>query len=94
MGSRYRKGRRVEHRARKLLEDAGHAVIRSAGSKGPVDLVAFDALSVRLISVKSGSRYASAVERQALHRLPRPDNASVEIWRFPDRSRHPLIERL
>jgi len=90
----YTKGRRVEHRARKLLEDAGFLVVRSAGSKGPADLVAFDAISFRLISVKCGSQYASALEREALYLLPRPANASVEIWRFPDRSRHPLIERL
>jgi Holliday junction resolvase len=90
----YTKGRRLEHRARQLLEDAGFEVIRSAGSKGPVDLIGFDAISIRLISVKSAGRYVSAVEREALQLLPRPSNASVEIWRFAFRSRHPLIERL
>lgn len=89
----YLKGRRLEHRARKILEDAGFSVTRSAGSKGAVDLIAFDALSFRLISVKCND-YASAVEREALQLLPRPANASVEIWRFKDRSRHPIIERL
>jgi len=31
------KGRRAEHRARALLEAAGFAVCRAAGSKGPAD---------------------------------------------------------
>lgn len=90
----YTKGRRLEHRARQILETAGFSVVRSAGSKGPADLVAFDALGFRLISVKCGGQYASALEREALQLLPRPDNATVEIWRFPDRSRHPIVERL
>lgn len=39
--SRYAAGRRLEWKARKALEAQGYFVIRSAGSKGPVDLVAF-----------------------------------------------------
>ena len=88
-----KKGRRAEHRCQRLLEAAGFATVRAAGSKGPADIVAFDGVSVRLISVKSGTRYASAAEREALRLLPRPANASVEIWRFPDR-KAPIIERL
>jgi Holliday junction resolvase len=87
------KGRRAEHRARKLLEAAGFEVCRAAGSKGPADLVAWDAVSIRFVSVKSGTKYASAAEREALQLLMRPANASVEIWRFPDRCRSPAIER-
>jgi len=88
------KGRRAEHKARAVLEAAGFSVCRAAGSKGPADLVAWDATSIRFVSVKSGTRYASAIEREALHRMPRPANASIEIWRWPDRCRAPLIERL
>jgi Holliday junction resolvase len=88
------KGRRAEHRARALLEAAGFAVCRAAGSKGPADLVAWDTTSIRFISVKSGTKYASAIEREALQLLPRPVNASIEVWRFPDRCRAPWIERL
>jgi Holliday junction resolvase len=88
------KGRRAEHRARRLLEAAGFEVCRAAGSKGPADLVAWDAVSIRFISVKSGTKYATAAEREALQMLLRPAGSSVEIWRFPDRCRAPLIERL
>ncbi len=88
------KGRRGENRARKILEAAGFTVCRAAGSKGPADLVAWDATSIRFISVKAGTKYLSAIERKALKLLRIPPNASLECWRFPDRARAPLIERL
>jgi Holliday junction resolvase len=88
------KGRRAEHRARALLEAAGFHVCRAAGSKGPADLIAWDATSIRFISVKSGTKYATAIEREALQMMLRPSNSSIEVWRLPDRCRAPLIERL
>ena len=88
------KGSRAERKARALLEAAGFVVCRAAGSKGPADLVAWDTTSIRFISIKSGTAYASAIEREALQIMPRPANASVEIWRLPDRCRAPRIERL
>jgi Holliday junction resolvase len=88
------KGRRAEHRARTLLEAAGFAVCRAAGSKGPADLVAWNGTAIRFISVKSGKRYASAAERIGLTALLAPPNATKEIWRFPDRCHAPRIEVL
>jgi len=88
------KGRRAEHRARAILEAAGFSVVRAAASKGPADLVAWDTVSVRFISVKCGTKYASALEREALQVMGKPQNATCEIWRFPDRCREPLIEVL
>lgn len=38
--TRYDAGRRLEYKARDVLTEAGYFVVRSAGSKGPVDLVA------------------------------------------------------
>jgi len=67
-------------------------VCRAAGSKGPADLIAWDATGFRFISVKSGTQYASAIEREALALMSRPLNATCEIWRFPDRCRAPLVE--
>ena len=86
------KGRRAEHRTRALLEAAGFSVCRAAGSKGPADLIAWDTTSIRFISVKSGTKYASAIERKALQLLLRPANSTVEIWRWPNRASAPLIE--
>jgi hypothetical protein len=88
------KGRRAEHRARKILETAGYLVTRAAGSKGPADLIAWNSVQVLFISVKSGQKYASAIEREALNEMLAPPNATKEIWRFPDRCHEPLIEVL
>lgn len=88
------KGRRGEHRSRKILEAAGFLVTRAAGSKGPADLIAWNEVQIRFISVKSGGTYASAIEREALKEMPAPPNATKEIWRLPDRCHEPLIEVL
>jgi hypothetical protein len=57
-------------------------------------LIAWNTTSVRFISVKSGTKYASALEREALQLMPAPANATRQIWRFRDRCRVPLIECL
>jgi Holliday junction resolvase len=88
------KGRRAEHKARMILRADGFEVIRAAASKGVADLVAWNAETIVFVSVKSGTKYASVVERAALRALPRPANARIEIWRFPDRCLAPVIERL
>ena len=93
--SNYEKGRRREYRVQQILERAGYQTIRAASSKGCVDVVAVRQGSVRLISVKSGGAYASGVEREQLLALtPACDGVSIEIWRFPERCREPLIEVL
>lgn len=50
--NRYAAGRRKEWECRKRLEKMARLVIRSAGSKSCVDLVAFYGLSVLLVQVK------------------------------------------
>jgi Holliday junction resolvase len=88
------KGSRAEHKAIRILELAGYAVCRSGASLGVFDVVAIGANDVRCIQVKSGGKYCSAVEREQLQLLVVPPFVSKEIWRFPDRCRAPLIERL
>ena len=94
--SNYAKGRRREYRVQQILEQAGYQTIRAASSKGVADVIAVAGGHVRFISVKSGVAYASAVEREALQELAERSNGyfDVEIWRFPDRCREPLIEVL
>ena len=70
------------------------SVVRAAGQQRPGGSDWLDTLCVRFIGVKSGTEYASATERAQLEAMPRPGNASVEVWRFPARCRHPLVERL
>ncbi len=88
------KGRRGEHRARKLLEEAGFSVCRAAASKGPADLVAWNPSVVRFVSVKSGTGRMTPLERATLLGMDRPPNSTVELWTFRDRRPTPEIERL
>lgn len=90
------KGRRAEHKTRRILALAGFESARSAGSKGKVDVIAWNQTSVRLIQVKAGAAamYISPVEYEALKSVVRPPNSTVELWRFPDHCREPLIEVL
>src|SRR5262245_30316926 len=87
-----KKGANAERRARKLLEAAGYQCFRAAGSLGVVDLIAWDATSVRFVQVKSNCA-CSPAEKEQLALVTRPANCSVEIWRFKDRVKDPLIER-
>jgi hypothetical protein len=86
-----RRGADAERRARKLLESCGYVVVRSAASKSPIDLVAFNAHGVRLIQVKYRCNL-SGIEREALQLMPRAPGTSVECWRYVPRHREPLIE--
>ena len=60
--SKYQKGVRAEREVRALLEEDGEFVIRSAGSRSPVDLVSIYTLPhkkktlIRLIQVKATSK--------------------------------------
>jgi hypothetical protein len=74
------------------LNRRGFSVVRAAARKGVAALVAFDSVSIRLISVKVNS-YATAVERERLALVPLAA-CGREIWRFVSRRREPLIERL
>ena len=92
--SHYRAGQRAEHRSRALLEALGYHVVRSAGSKGAVDLVAISGGEVLLIQVKRGSRGFSPAEREALMLLPRPAGCRVVVHRWKPRARLPMVEEL
>jgi hypothetical protein len=67
---------------------------RSGASLGLFDVIAVGPQDVRLVQVKAGRTYLSAVERRQIMALPVPANVTRECWRFPDRCRTPLIERL
>jgi Holliday junction resolvase len=88
------KGSRAERRAIKILEDAGYICTKAGGSLGMFDVIAIGTLDVRCLQVKSGTKYLSGIEREAIQQLRVPVNCSREVWRFPDRCKAPLIERL
>ena len=87
-------GVRGEYRARDWLRAVGFYVVRSAGSKGAIDLVAFNGHSLRLITVKRGGAALSPTERAALLAIPVPPNATREYWRVRPRASAPEIEFL
>jgi len=54
--SRYRSGYRLECRVRDLLRRKGYIVVRSAGSRGPVDLLAAKDGQILAIQVRKSGR--------------------------------------
>jgi len=64
--SRYIRGRRFEHRVKRLLEERGYIVVRSAGSKGPFDLVALRFGEILLIQCKLDGNLPKAEKRQMI----------------------------
>jgi Holliday junction resolvase len=87
------KGRRNEHRSRRILELAGFEVIRAAASKGPVDLAGFSTAGVVLIQVKSG-RLPSPAEREVLSLFPCPAGSRKLIHVWMPRKREPRVVEL
>jgi len=78
----------------KILEAAGYVCTKAGGSLGVFDVIAIGPSDVRCVQVKSGGAYLSRVERTAIQALTVPALVTRECWRFPDRCRAPLIERL
>ena len=77
--SRYRLGRRLEYRIKKLLEEFGYEVIRSAGSHGRWDLVAVKDKIVRLIQVKKGKIQRHKI-KDLIPLITTPCLLSREAW--------------
>ena len=66
--SRYDGGADLERAAKKVLEDSGYYVVRSAGSKGQADLIALKLREVVFVQCKKDGRI-SPVERSAFRGL-------------------------
>jgi len=64
----YIKGRRLEYKVKKLLEDKGYYVIRSAGSHGSADLIAGNGYEVMLIQCKTDIKKISKEDIRELNR--------------------------
>jgi len=77
--SRYDAGAAAERKAKAELEERGYLVVRSAGSKGPADLIA---VKVRYIQVKKVEKpQAWTGELEKLRQgLPAAPGMSRELW--------------
>jgi len=91
--SQYKRGRQAEYWARdQLLQDGFHTVVRSAASKGPIDLVAIGKHLIKLVQVKRTARkqlprYGEDLD--ALRALDAegaglPECVVKELWIFSD----------
>jgi Holliday junction resolvase len=77
----YARGRDREYQAQRKLEALGYTVIRSAGSKSPVDLVAFSEMELLLVQVKSASSgKPRRAERERLSSFPAPPFSRKQFW--------------
>lgn len=77
----YQRGRAAEWRCIEELQDEGFTCIRSAASKGPIDIAAWNDVEYRLIQIKSVARkQALKAEQEKLQKLEVPMNTTVELW--------------
>lgn len=92
----YRRGYRAELAARAELEKQGYLVVRAAGSKGPVDLVAVGPDGVRLIQVRRAreGRGGLAKALRELEKVPAPPGVTREAWLWRDKEGFVARERL
>jgi Holliday junction resolvase len=76
--SYYARGASQERRVRKHYEERGFYVVRAAGSKGLVDLVAIGDGELHLVQCKSGQRSMPRKERVELVELA-ADHKAVPV---------------
>jgi len=62
----YVKGRNAEYYWKKRLESQGYAVVRTAGSHSPVDLIAGNGSVMYAVQIKASNRKLSEEERREL----------------------------
>ncbi len=83
MTNKYQVGYMAERRARKILEFQRYLVIRSAGSKGPFDLVGISLSVFKLIQVKVcpfGKVPVMKKLKRDLSEIMVPSNCQKELW--------------
>jgi Holliday junction resolvase len=68
-GARYKTGYRAERRAIAKLVKQGYFVIRSAGSKTPVDILALRGNEIKLIQVKVMAKKRESELKKAIEEL-------------------------
>jgi Holliday junction resolvase len=81
--TRYARGRDAEYRIRKELEAQGYQTIRTAGSHGWSDVIAWNENETRFIQSKTWStKYKPSYtnERRKLEKIVLPPEATAELW--------------
>lgn len=79
----YNIGRSAEWKARRALEKRGYLVLRSAGSRGPFDLVALHPDGVLCVQVKRKSELSLTEQEKLVEALKHlPECAHAEVWKL------------
>lgn len=92
MATKYEQGRRFEQRVRTYLEEkSGYNVIRSAGSKGPADLVAFDQNIIMLIQCATTEESKSERDREKLRTFAAKNPHMIPVMVWKDGHGGPLV---
>ena len=82
----YERGRKAEYKAVEELRRRGFQAFRTAGSKGPFDVVAFSEKEIVVVQVKRGKKKRATKDaRELLASLPCPSNVRKEVWTWVDR---------
>lgn len=87
--SRYQVGGKFERRVRTYYERKGFFVVRSAGSHGPVDLVALKKGEVLLVQCKVNGQLSRADRGELVELAGRLGGRAVLVWRG-EKPRFPL----
>jgi len=82
--AKYAIGAKKEYEIKKILESDGFYVIRSAGSHGVFDLVAFNEYEIRFIQSKYGGT-GGVISKQEMEKLkkikvPKVCKCTKELW--------------
>jgi hypothetical protein len=88
----YIRGRAIEYRGKKELEQAGYYVVRSAGSHSAFDLVAWNDQEILFIQCKREKKSAKNPKKKKYKRdliqidtIKIPPNGRKEFWIWRDR---------
>ncbi len=79
MATNYARGAARERAIANLHKTAGWSAVRSAGSKGPFDVIAYDG-AWKVIQAKSKVSDANAAMRSLALTVPVPPGTVVEVW--------------
>ena len=89
----YAKGANKERMVKKVLEAAGMTCVRSSGSHGPVDLVAWNKDRIYFLQIKYNCRITDA-ELNALEAMQVPASGEVAVWEYVKGNTKPKIKRI
>jgi len=88
----YLKGRRAEYKTIETLKNEGYICLRTAGSHGHYDVVAWDDYDVYFIQVKIDCLPSSKeIEKITNSPFPKVRNCHREIWVWTTRVKEPEV---